>query len=93
MLYVDFGMKVIRKTETQRWYTGYGPDQYVYYAQSGPKKFLGGAFDVQSYEDLERYIYFLPSLARSISLLTSFVPNPQSTNTHLLPIEQRESPT
>lgn len=51
---VDFGMKLIKKTDTQRWYAGYGPDQYVYYAQQGPKKFLGGTFEVQSYEDLEK---------------------------------------
>ena len=50
----DFGMTVAQKTDTQRWYRGYGPDQYVYYAQQGPKKFLGGTFEVQSYADLEK---------------------------------------
>ncbi|KAF2808805.1 trihydroxytoluene oxygenase [Mytilinidion resinicola] len=50
----DFGMHVVKKTETRRWYRGYGPDQYVYYAQQGPKKFLGGAFEVESYEELEK---------------------------------------
>lgn len=50
----DFGMKVIKKTESERWYAGYGPDQYVYYARQGPRKFLGGAFEVASYKDLER---------------------------------------
>lgn len=50
----DFGMTLARKTETARWFAGYGPDQYVYYAQQGPKKFLGGAFEVESYAELEK---------------------------------------
>ena len=48
----DFGMQVVKKTETQAWFKGYGPDQYLYYAQKGPKRFLGGTFEVASYEDL-----------------------------------------
>lgn len=51
---VDFGLKVIKKTDTERWYGGYGPDQYVYYAREGPRKFLGGVFEVESYEELEK---------------------------------------
>lgn len=51
----DFGMQVVKKTPTQRWYRGYGPDQYVYYAQEGPKRYLGGTFEVESYEELEKY--------------------------------------
>ena len=47
-------MQVARKTETERWYKGYGTDQYVYYARKGEKKFLGGTFEVQSYEELEK---------------------------------------
>jgi hypothetical protein len=50
----DFGMTAAKKTNTQRWYRGYGPDQYVYYAQQGPKKFLGGTFEVTSYAELEK---------------------------------------
>ncbi|TKA55110.1 hypothetical protein B0A49_12198 [Cryomyces minteri] len=50
----DFGMHVVKKTETQRWYRGYGPDHYVYYAQQGPRKFLGGTFEVESYQELEK---------------------------------------
>lgn len=46
-------MQVVRKTEDKAWYRGYGPDQYVYYAQQGEKKFLGGTFEVESYADLE----------------------------------------
>lgn len=50
----DFGMHVVKKTDTERWYGGYGPDQYVYYARQGPKAFLGGAFEVETIEDLDR---------------------------------------
>ncbi|PGH18987.1 hypothetical protein AJ79_00020 [Helicocarpus griseus UAMH5409] len=50
----DFGMHVAKKTDTKVWYRGYGPDQYIYYAQKGPKKFLGGTFEVESYAELER---------------------------------------
>jgi hypothetical protein len=49
-------MHVAAKTETQVWYYEYGPDQYVYYAQKGERKFLGGTFEVESYEELEKYI-------------------------------------
>ena len=51
----DFGMHVTKKTDTQKWFRGYGPDQYVYYCQQGPKKFLGGTFEVESMEELEKY--------------------------------------
>ncbi|OAQ99504.1 hypothetical protein LLEC1_01700 [Akanthomyces lecanii] len=51
---LDFGMHVARRTDNQVWYRGYGDDPYVYYAQKGPKKFLGGAFSVESHEDLVR---------------------------------------
>lgn len=47
-------MTVAKRTEDQIWYRGYGDDQYVYYAQEGPQKFLGGAFAVETYQDLER---------------------------------------
>jgi hypothetical protein len=50
----DFGMHVVKKTPTQRWYAGYGPDQYVYYAQEGPSKYLGGTFEVESTAELEK---------------------------------------
>jgi len=50
----DFGMSVAKKTDTQCWYKGYGSDQYVYYAQQGEKKFLGGTFEVESYAELEK---------------------------------------
>ncbi len=51
---IDFGLHVMKKTETEMWYRGYGPDQYVYYARQGPKAFLGGSFEVESYEDLTK---------------------------------------
>lgn len=50
----DFGMTIAHKTEDRRWFKGYGSDQYVYYAQRGPKKFLGGCFEVASYTELEK---------------------------------------
>ncbi|KAI5459545.1 trihydroxytoluene oxygenase [Mariannaea sp. PMI_226] len=50
----DFGMSIAKRTETEIWYRGYGSDPYVYYATVGPKKFLGGAYVVESYQDLER---------------------------------------
>ena len=51
---LDFGMEVVRRTEDRVWYRGTGSDAYVYYAQRGPKKFLGGAFLVETYEDLQK---------------------------------------
>lgn len=50
----DFGMHVVKRTEDKIWYRGYGPDQYVYYAQKGEKKFLGGAFEVESAAELDK---------------------------------------
>lgn len=51
----DFGMHIVKETEEGLWWRGYGNDQYVYYVQKGPeKKFLGGAFEVESYEELEK---------------------------------------
>ncbi|KAI6835296.1 hypothetical protein KC340_g5537 [Hortaea werneckii] len=52
----DFGMHVVKTSEngSKRWFRGYGPDQYVYYAQKGPKTFMGGTFLVESMADLEK---------------------------------------
>ncbi|KAH7141797.1 trihydroxytoluene oxygenase [Dactylonectria macrodidyma] len=50
----DFGMYVAKRTDSEVWFRGYGPDPYIYYATKGDKKFLGGAFIVESYQDLER---------------------------------------
>ncbi|KAJ5733558.1 Glyoxalase/Bleomycin resistance protein/Dihydroxybiphenyl dioxygenase [Penicillium malachiteum] len=51
---IDFGMQIAKKTEEEIWFKGYGPDQYVYYARKGPKKFLGGTFEAQSEEDFDK---------------------------------------
>lgn len=51
---MDFGMHVVKRTEDKVWYRGYGPDQYVYYAQKGEKKFLGGVYEVESEAELEK---------------------------------------
>ncbi|KAF9884947.1 hypothetical protein FE257_000856 [Aspergillus nanangensis] len=51
---LDFGLRVAHKTEGEVWYTGYGPDQYVYYARKGDKKFLGGVYEAASQEDFDR---------------------------------------
>ncbi|KAI2928126.1 hypothetical protein CBS147321_11098 [Aspergillus niger] len=50
----DFGMQIVKQTDDQIWYRGYGPDPYVYYARRGPKQFLGATFEVESYQDLEK---------------------------------------
>ncbi len=44
----------MKQTDTEIWFRGYGEDQYVYYARQGPKTFLGGAFEVASFQDLEK---------------------------------------
>ncbi|EUC31343.1 hypothetical protein COCCADRAFT_6742 [Bipolaris zeicola 26-R-13] len=50
----DFGMSVAQKAEGKKWFKGYNDEQYVYYAQQGEKKFLGGCFEVESYAELEK---------------------------------------
>jgi hypothetical protein len=47
-------MEVAHRTDTKIWFRGYGPDAYVYYAQQGPKAFLGGTYEVESYQELEK---------------------------------------
>jgi hypothetical protein len=49
-------MQIAHQTDNQIWFRGYGDDQYVYYVCKGPKKFLGGAFQVESYEELKKYV-------------------------------------
>ena len=53
---LDFGMHIAKRSpDGERiWYRGYGTAQYVYYAQKGPKKFLGGTFEVESHAELEK---------------------------------------
>ena len=52
----DFGMHIAKRSEDGKriWFKGYGRDQYVYYAQQGEKKFLGGTYEVESYAELEK---------------------------------------
>jgi len=51
----DFGMHIVKKTEEKIWFRGYGSEPYVYEVTKGPeKKFLGGSWVVESYEDLEK---------------------------------------
>ncbi|KAF2128053.1 Glyoxalase/Bleomycin resistance protein/Dihydroxybiphenyl dioxygenase [Dothidotthia symphoricarpi CBS 119687] len=50
----DFGMSVAARQDGKVWFAGYGEDRYVYYAQAGEKKFLGGCFEVASYAELEK---------------------------------------
>ena len=47
-------MTIAKKTDDEIWYRGYGADPYVYYAKKGEKKFLGGAWEVESYQNLEK---------------------------------------
>lgn len=51
----DFGLAVVKKTATKIYYRGYGPDPFCYIAElssTGQKAFAGGAFIVDSHEDL-----------------------------------------
>lgn len=48
----DFGMDLVKRTDTEVWFRGSGPDPYVYYARTGERKFLGGTFLVESWDDL-----------------------------------------
>jgi hypothetical protein len=50
----DFGMFIARRTDDRIWFRGYGNDQYVYYAQRGEKKFLGGTFEVEDMAQLDK---------------------------------------
>lgn len=54
---LDFGMHIVKKTDDTIWFRGYSSEPYVYVAEKGAeKKFLGGAWTVESYEDLEKYV-------------------------------------
>ena len=53
----DFGMHLVKQTEKKIWWRGYGNQPYVYVVEKGDEmKFLGGAFEVESFADLERYL-------------------------------------
>ncbi|EPS35903.1 hypothetical protein H072_10636 [Dactylellina haptotyla CBS 200.50] len=52
---LDFGMEIVKRTENAIWFGGYGIDQYIYYCEIGQEKeFLGGTWEVKTFEDLER---------------------------------------
>lgn len=54
---LDFGMHIAKKTDDKIWFRGYSSEPYVYVAEKGAeKKFLGGAWTVESYADLEKYV-------------------------------------
>ena len=69
-------MNVVTQTDTQRWYRGYGHDQYVYWAQQGQNRFLGGDFEVESYDELEKYVhsisFFSSKTAEDLGIGTNF---------------------
>lgn len=54
MMSQDFGMTIVKQTDDKVWFGGYGPDLYCYYAQKGPKKFLGATFIVEGEPDWKR---------------------------------------
>ena len=66
-------MTLVKKTENERWFRGYGTDQYTYYAREGPKKFLGGAWEVESYEELEKYVLELQPFQVALSMRRNYV--------------------
>ena len=52
---LDFGMHVVHQTDDTIWWRGYGSEAYIYVCEKGPeKKYLGAAWDVEEYADLER---------------------------------------
>ncbi|KAK5714106.1 hypothetical protein LTR15_011014 [Elasticomyces elasticus] len=69
---LDFGMHIAKKSSDGEriWYRGYGTTQYVYYAQRGPKKFLGGTFEVESHAELEKAAKIAKSPSSGIEELT-----------------------
>jgi hypothetical protein len=51
----DFGMHLVKRTDDVMWWRGYSSEPYVCVIEKGlEKKFLGGAFAVDSYAELEK---------------------------------------
>ncbi len=51
----DFGMKLLKKQDSIMWWSGNNSEQYCFVVEKGPvNKFLGGAFAVKSYAELEK---------------------------------------
>lgn len=54
---LDFGFEVVEETPTKKYYHGFGSQPYLYIAEASPdgkRHFAGGAWVVNSLEDLER---------------------------------------
>lgn len=49
-------MEIAKEGSNEIWFKGHGPDPYVYFARKGPKKFLGGTFEVASEENFKRLV-------------------------------------
>lgn len=51
----DFGLNLVKQTKEKMWWRGYGDQNYVYVVEKGDtEKYLGGAFEVESFADLEK---------------------------------------
>jgi len=67
---VDFGMQIVKQSDEHMWWRGSSAEPYVYVAEKGPeKKFLGGAWVVQSYADLEKYADSLAPICCVLNVL------------------------
>ncbi len=52
---VDFGMRVVKRTEDKVWFSGYGNNPYVYVVEKETRtNFLGGVCLVESDAELEK---------------------------------------
>ena len=66
----DFGMHLVKQTETKMWWRGYGDQPYVYVVVKGPEmKYLGGAFEVETIADLEKSVEFSHEIKTSADCL------------------------
>lgn len=69
-IFVDFGMRIVKRTDDKIWLGGYGDDQYVYVVEKGTEdKFLGGVYLVESEAELEKY----SSLSNSLEYCTNSI--------------------
>ena len=65
---IDFGLFKVKETGTDVWFRGYGADQYVYHVHKGPAKFLGGAFEAESLDQLVRFVTVTKSCCKHLAL-------------------------
>ena len=54
--FLQFGMHLVKQTEDKIWWRGYNDQPYVCVVGKGDMTFYGGAFEVESSADLERYL-------------------------------------